>query len=75
MIGLADITHAQLGRPQKYAEGWSSKKKHFCILKQRFLRGESYELTQVKAFDIWWNSVVKGQSEILPHMLTMVLQQ
>ena len=34
---------------------------------------ESYELTQTKVFDIQWNSMVKGQSEMSAHTLTMSL--
>ena len=35
-VGLADVTCAQLGRLQKYTEGWSSENTHICILMKCF---------------------------------------
>ena len=49
---IADITRAQLGRPQKYTEGWSSENKRICVLTKHLLSGESYKLTRVKVFDM-----------------------
>ena len=61
-------------RPRKYTEEWSSENKRICILTKHLLSREGYELTQAKAFDMWWSSMVKGQNETLAHALTMGLQ-
>ena len=50
-VHAVDITHALLGRPQKYTEGWSSQNQCICVLTKHLLSGESYEVTQVKTFD------------------------
>ena len=42
---IANVTRAQLGRPQKYTEGWSSENKRICVLTKHLLSRESYELT------------------------------
>ena len=47
-----DVTRAQLGRPQKNTEGWSSENKRICVLTKHLLSGESYELTRAKVFDM-----------------------
>ena len=41
---------------------------------KHLLRGESYELTRAKVFDMWWSSIVKGQSKTLACAATMGLQ-
>ena len=42
---------------------------------KRLLSGESYELSQAKAFDTWWSSIVKGHSETFARVSTVGLQQ
>ena len=42
----------------KYIQGWSSKSKCICNLMKCLLSGESYELTQVKAFDMRWSIII-----------------
>ena len=71
---IAGVTRAQLGRPQKYREGWSSENKRICVLTKHLLSGESYELTGAKVFDTRWSSIAKGQGEMLAWASTVGLQ-
>ena len=35
---MAGVTHAQVGRPRKHTEGWSSENKHICISNEIFIK-------------------------------------
>ena len=54
---------------------WKTTKAYRRMEKKHLLSRESYELTWAKAFDMWWSSMVKEQSETLAHTMTMGLQQ
>ena len=54
-----DITHAQLGRLQKYTERWSSENKCIYVLTKHLLSRESYKLTQAKVFEMRWKDRAK----------------
>ena len=35
---MAGVTHAQVGRPWKQTEGWSSENKRICISNETFIK-------------------------------------
>ena len=54
---MADVTCAQVGRPQKYTNV-------SVFLMKRLLSEESFELTREKTFDMQWSGILKGQQNV-----------